>query len=66
MSWHYDDDPNRPSRAELQREEFEDWLAETYEVRYASFCGIYHLDPEDVGSALLYEEFWWEEIHPDL
>lgn len=60
MSW-YEDDPLVPSRAELDREAYEDWLAETYEARYQEFCREQMLDPQDPASASIYEEAWLDE-----
>lgn len=50
-----------PSRAELDREEHEDQMRETYEHRFAEFCRRNLLDPEDVASVGLYEKEWEEE-----
>lgn len=44
-----------------QRAPIENWLINTYEGRYRFFCLAKGLDPEDVGSALIYEQAW-EEI----
>lgn len=49
-----------PSLAELNREAYEDWLADTYEARYQEFCREYHLDPVDGQSVHIYEEEWEE------
>lgn len=55
-----DDDRLWPSRADLDREAYEEWLAATYEERFLVFCGEHWLDPQDLGSVLAYED-WWEE-----
>ena len=56
MDW---DDPRIPSRIELLRDAYEDWLASTYEARFLAWCHLYHRDPEAVGSAVEFDE-WWE------
>lgn len=48
-----------PSRRELEREAHQEEMEETYEVRFHEFCWYHHLDPEDVGSVVEYEE-WFE------
>lgn len=50
-----------PTRAELAREEYEDWLADTYEERFREFCDRTGTDPENVGSAVAYEREFNEE-----
>lgn len=48
-----------PSRRELERDRHQEEMEQTYEGRYAEFCFAHQLDPEDVGSVLIYEE-WFE------
>jgi hypothetical protein len=57
-------DGDRPTRAELDREAWEESAERhrTYEGRYQEFCWAHHLDPEDQRSAVAYEE-WYEEQH---
>lgn len=50
---------DQPSRAELDREAWEDEQARTYEERFLEFCWAHGLDPENIGSVLEYEE-WFE------
>ena len=50
-----------PTRRELQREEHEDYLIETYEARFREFCDRTGLDPEATASALAYEQEFIEE-----
>lgn len=57
----YYGDEFSPSRAELEREAYEDHMADTYEARYQEFCREHLLDPEDPASAPIYEEAWEEE-----
>lgn len=54
-----------PTKAELDREAYLDWLEETYEARYQEFCRHWHLDPYDTRSVLAYEEAWEEETSGD-
>lgn len=59
--WRDDELPEyAPSRAELAREEHEDLMRDTYEVRYQEFCRRYLLDPRDGESVLTYEQEWEE------
>jgi hypothetical protein len=60
MDW--EQEQRAPTRAELEREAYEEWLADTYERRYRLFCWAEGLDPEDVGSVLFYEKEWEEEL----
>ena len=53
-----DQEARAPTRAELAREAYEDWLATTYEARFAEFCTTYGYDPEEVEAVLAYEEHW--------
>lgn len=62
MSW-FDD--FFPIRAELEREAYEDHMADTYETRYQQFCADHLLDPEDPASAPIYEQAWEEEYERD-
>jgi hypothetical protein len=51
----------RPTRAELERERYEEWLVDTYEDRYLDYCDEHRLDPDDTRSVLAFEEAWEEE-----
>lgn len=59
------DEWEQPSRAELERDLYENWLADTYEERYQAFCWEQGLDPEDMASVHAYENAWkeWTEEH---
>lgn len=59
LSW--EQEQRAPSLAELNREEHEDLMRDTYEARYQEFCRSRLLDPEDGESVHLYEEEWEEE-----
>lgn len=59
------DDDFTPTRAELHREQVEEWLIVSYEERYRGFCQEHHLDPEDPDSVHAYEEEWKEQMDGD-
>lgn len=48
-----------PTRSEADRDAWELEQQRTYEGRFGEFCWAHHLDPEDVGSVVEYEE-WFE------
>lgn len=50
-----------PSRAELEREEHEDMMRDTYESRFVAFCQRHLLDPQDGESVHIYEQEWEED-----
>ena len=53
--------PWAPTRREAERDAYEDYMYRTYEGRFQEFCWFHHLDPEDVGSAVEYEEWFRDE-----
>jgi hypothetical protein len=55
--WQHD---HAPTRNELEREEAEEALRDSYEERFREFCEIESLDPEDAESAQAFEE-WFSE-----
>ena len=59
--WRDDERGDGPSRAELAREEHEDLMRDTYEVRYQDFCRRNLLDPQDGESVLIYEHEWEDD-----
>jgi hypothetical protein len=61
MPLDWEQEGRAPSRAELEREEHEDMMRDTYEYRYQEFCRAWRLDPEDGESVLIYELEWEEE-----
>jgi|RhiMethySRZTD1v2_1073278.scaffolds.fasta_scaffold20637_19 hypothetical protein len=50
-----------PTKAELEREAWEEELIRTYEERFTAFCWAHHLDPESVESVLVFERMWDNE-----
>lgn len=46
----------RPTRQQADREAGEEWLATTYDRRFAEFCHRTGLDPEDTNSVLEFEK----------
>ena len=61
MPLDWEQEQRAPSRAELAREEHEDMMRDTYETRFVAYCHRNWLDPEDVGSVLIYETEWEED-----
>lgn len=65
MPLDWEQESRAPTRSELAREAYEDWLADTYESRLADFCAVYRYDPEGWIAVAEYETYWNEVTEED-